>query len=73
MEAKIRQKLEELRAMLQSDNGDLELVAIDGNTVKLRLKGACRGCPHATQTIKQGIEAMLRRDISEAITVEQVQ
>ena len=72
MEEKIKQKLEELRKMLQGDGGDLELVGIEGSTVKLRLRGACGGCPHAAITIKQGIERILRSDVDETITVERV-
>ncbi len=71
-EANIRAKLEELRSFLQADGGDLEVVAISGSNVQLRLKGACGGCPHATMTIKQGIERILRESISPDITVEQV-
>ena len=56
MEEKIRAKLEELRVCLQNDGGDLEIAAIDGKNVQLRLKGACGCCPHATMTIKDGIE-----------------
>jgi Fe-S cluster biogenesis protein NfuA len=72
MESKIKAKLEEIRKMLQADGGDLELVAVDGKTVRLKLKGACGGCPHAVMTIKQGIERMLREDVDGAITVERV-
>jgi Fe-S cluster biogenesis protein NfuA len=72
MEEQIKEKLEQLRGMLQADGGDMELVEIDGTTVKLRLTGACGGCPHATVTIKQGIERVLRTDIDEAIVVERV-
>lgn len=72
MEEKIRAKLEEIRPMLQADGGDLEVVAIDGTDVQLRLKGACGGCPHATMTIKQGIEQALRSDVDPEITVERV-
>ena len=73
MEEKIKAKLEQLRGMLQADGGDLELVAIEGTTVKLKLKGACGGCPHASITIKQGIERALQDDIDTAITVERVE
>jgi len=73
MENEIKAKLEELRGILQADGGDLELVGIDGSTVKVRLKGACGGCPHATTTIKQGIERILRSDVDKNITVERVQ
>jgi len=72
MEEKIKAKLEELRGMLQADGGDLELVEIDGSTVKLKLKGACGGCPHAAVTLKQGIERALRDEVDESITVEKV-
>lgn len=72
MEAKIRAKLEELRKLLQDDGGDLEVVSIVDTTVKLKLTGACGCCPHATATIKQGLERMLRESVDEKITVEQV-
>jgi len=70
MEEKIKAKLEEVRGMLQADGGDLELVSIEGTNVVLKLKGACGGCPHATMTIKQGIERILREQVDAAITVE---
>jgi Fe-S cluster biogenesis protein NfuA len=73
MEENIKAKLEELRVFLQNDGGDMEVVAIDGTNVKLRLTGACGGCPHATMTIKQGIERVLREQVDENILVEQVQ
>jgi Fe-S cluster biogenesis protein NfuA len=73
MEETIKAKLEELRVFLQNDGGDMEVVEIDGTNVKLRLTGACGGCPHATMTIKQGIERVLREQIDENILVEQVQ
>jgi len=72
MEEKIRNRLETLRTMLQEDGGDLEVVSIEGKAVKLKLKGACGGCPHATMTIKQGIEKILRDEIDKDIVVERV-
>ncbi len=72
MEAKIRAKLEELRECLQNDGGDLEVASIQGKTVQLRLKGACGCCPHATMTIKDGIERILREEIDPEIVVERV-
>ena len=72
MDEKIRAKLEELLAMLQADGGDLEVAGIEDKLVKLRLKGACGGCPHATMTIKQGIERILRESIDPDIVVERV-
>lgn len=72
MEDQIKAKLNELRAMLQADGGDLELVGIDGKTVRLRLTGACGSCPHATVTIRDGIQRALRDAIDPEITVERV-
>ncbi|HAS81917.1 MAG TPA: hypothetical protein DCS43_04400 [Verrucomicrobia bacterium] len=72
MEEKIRTKLEEMRSFLQADGGDMDVVEIDGLNVKLKLKGACGCCPHATMTIKQGIQRLLREQLDEGITVEQV-
>jgi Fe-S cluster biogenesis protein NfuA len=72
MEDKIRARLEEMRKMLQADGGDLEIVEIKGSAVKLKLKGACCGCPHAIVTLKQGLENALREEIDKTITVERV-
>jgi Fe-S cluster biogenesis protein NfuA len=72
MEEKIKALLEDLRKMLQEDGGDLELISIVGNTVNLKLKGACGCCPHAMQTLKGGIERVLREQISPELTVERV-
>ena len=69
---KITGRLEELRAVLQADGGDLEIVAIEGKTVKLKLRGACGGCPHAAMTIKGGLERILREEIDPEITIERV-
>jgi Fe-S cluster biogenesis protein NfuA len=69
---KITDRLEELRVHLQADGGDLEIVAIEGKLVKLRLHGACGGCPHATMTIKGGLERILRDEIDPEITIERV-
>ena len=67
---KVMEMLEELRVHLQNDGGDLELVKIEDWNVFLKLKGACGGCPHAQMTLKNGIEAILREQIDEKITVE---
>jgi Fe-S cluster biogenesis protein NfuA len=72
MEDKIRAKLEELRGYLQADGGDLEIVEINGTNVKVRLKGACGGCPHATMTIKQGLERILREQVHADIILDRV-
>ena len=72
MDEQIKSKLEELRAGLQNDGGDLELVKIEGKVVYLRLVGHCGSCPFAMMTLKQGIEVALQ-EIDPEITVERVQ
>ena len=66
---KITERLESLRVHLQADGGDLE---IEGKTVKLKLQGACGGCPHAAMTIKGGLERILREEIDPEIVIERV-
>ena len=69
---KITARLNELRSCLQADGGDLEVVSIEDKLVKLRLRGACGCCPHATMTIKSGLERILREEIDPEITLERV-
>ena len=71
MEETVKAKLEELRAGLQADGGDLEFVKMEGKVVYLRLVGHCGTCPFAMMTLKQGIEPALR-EIDPEITVERV-
>lgn len=70
MEEKIRAKLEELRAVLQADGGDLEIVSIEGKKVRLALRGACGHCPHAAMTLRDGIQRALQAEIDPEIEVE---
>ena len=70
--AKITQRLEELRCHLQADGGDLEIVEIKEKTVFLKLRGACGCCPHATMTIKGGLERILRDEIDPEIVIERI-
>lgn len=58
--------LERVRPYLQSDGGDISLVEItDDNIVKVRLQGACHGCPFSIQTLKAGVEQTLLREVPE--------
>ena len=62
--------LDELRPMVQSDGGDIELVDVDEDgVVRVRLHGACIGCPSATMTLTMGIERTLRDQIPEVTRV----
>ncbi len=72
MQEKVAKVIEEIRPMLQADGGDVELVEVeDSGVVKLRLQGACAGCPGAQMTLKNGIERMLREKVDPGIVVEQ--
>lgn len=61
--ATVRAVLERVRPYLQMEGGDVELVGIEGRDVKVRLLGACSGCPFSTYTLKLGIEQALRKEI----------
>ncbi len=65
-EEKVKQVIEAVRPALQDHGGDVELVGTDAdNTVRVRLQGACQGCPGAAMTMKMGIERMLREKVPE--------
>lgn len=72
MEDKIKASLDRIRPLLQADGGDVELVEIVDGVVKVRLQGACSGCPMAQITLKNGIEKKLKEDIPEIVAVESV-
>jgi Fe-S cluster biogenesis protein NfuA len=58
--------LERIRPYLQSDGGDISLVDItEDNTVKVKLQGACYGCPYSIQTLKAGVEQALLKEVPE--------
>ncbi|MBW2036296.1 MAG: NifU family protein [Deltaproteobacteria bacterium] len=59
MKEAVQMVIDRLRPMLQADGGDVELVEVDGGVVKVRLQGACRGCPMSQITLKNGIERFL--------------
>jgi len=65
MREKVEAVLEKVRPMLQADGGDVELVDVEEDTgiVKVRLTGACGGCPMATLTLKHGIEEALKEEV----------
>jgi len=65
MKDRVEKALQKIRPHLQADGGDVDLVEVSGGVVKLRLKGACGGCPMATMTLKNGIERALKEEIPE--------
>ena len=72
MREKIEKALEKIRAGLQQDGGDIELVGIDKGVVKVRLKGACAGCPMSRMTLANFVEAELKKAVPEVKKVEAV-
>lgn len=71
MREKVEQAIKDIRARLQADGGDIDLVGVDEEhgVVTVRLKGACAGCPMAQMTLQRGVERVLKEQVPE---VEQV-
>ena len=65
MRDKVEEVLNKIRPALQNDGGDVELVDINDGIVKVKLTGACDGCPMSTLTLKMGIEKILKQEIPE--------
>jgi Fe-S cluster biogenesis protein NfuA len=65
-EEKVQDVIESIRPALQGHGGDVELVGTDNDdTVRVRLQGACHGCPGAIMTMKMGIERLLKENVPE--------
>ena len=65
MKEKVEAILAQVRPNLQSDGGDVELVDVNEGVIKLKLTGACAGCPMASMTLQHGIERILKEKIPE--------
>jgi len=72
MKEQVAAALNKIRPMLQRDGGDVELVDFEEGIVKVRLQGACAGCPMSQMTIKNGFERLLKEEIPEVKSVESV-
>jgi len=70
MKEKVQEALDKIRPMLQADGGDVELIDVEDGVVKVRLQGACAGCPMSQMTLKNGIEKVLKKEIPEVKSVE---
>ncbi|MBW1976147.1 MAG: NifU family protein [Deltaproteobacteria bacterium] len=69
MKEKVEKILNKIRPVLQRDGGDVELVDVEGTVVKVRLTGACHGCPMSQMTLKAGIEKIIKQEIPEITQV----
>jgi Fe-S cluster biogenesis protein NfuA len=65
MKDKVEAALAKVRPMLLADGGDVQLIDVTGGVVKVKLMGACGGCPMATMTLKGGIERALKEEVPE--------
>ncbi len=65
MKEKVEAALNKIRPSLRADGGDVELVDVTDGVVKVRLTGACGGCPMSQMTLKMGIERLLKKEVPE--------
>jgi Fe-S cluster biogenesis protein NfuA len=73
MREQVEKALDEIRPGLQADGGDVELIEVtEDGIVKVKLVGACAGCPMSTLTLKMAIEKRLKEQIPEVKAVEQI-
>jgi Fe-S cluster biogenesis protein NfuA len=73
MRDKVEEILDKIRPALVRDGGNVELVGVDDGTVKVKLVGACAGCPMSTMTLKNGIERILKQEVPEVKEVVAVE
>jgi len=72
VEKRVQAALAEIKPQIQADGGDIDLVAVENNIVKVRLRGACVGCPMSALTLKQGVERIIKQKVPEIQSVEAV-
>jgi len=66
MKEKVEAALNKIRPVLQADGGDVELIEVTSDgVVKVRLTGACRGCPLSQMTLRVGIEKVIKQEVPE--------
>ena len=70
---KVQAAIQDVRPSLQADGGDIEFISADDTgKVKVKLTGACHGCPMSQMTLKQGVERYLKKAVPEVTSVESV-
>lgn len=69
---KVEAVINEVRPLLQADGGDIELVSVEAGVAKVRLRGACAGCPGAQMTLRLAVERRLKAKVPEVQRVESV-
>ena len=72
MRERVEKALEKIRPALQADGGNIELIDVTDGVVKVKLTGACGGCPMSQMTLKMGVERTLKQQVPEVKSVESV-
>ena len=72
LRARIEQALERIRPTLNAEGGDVELLDVAGDVARVKMVGACGGCPMSMMTLKVGIEAAIVDAVPEIVTVEAI-
>ena len=72
MEEQVREAIDKIRPLLQRDGGDIELISVEEGIVKVRLQGACAGCPMSQMTLKSVVEKAIKEAVPEVKSVETV-
>jgi Fe-S cluster biogenesis protein NfuA len=62
---RVKKVLDKIRPSLQADGGDVKLISVEDNVVRVQLTGACAGCPFSEMTLKMGIERTIKEEIPE--------
>ncbi|MCE1207217.1 MAG: NifU family protein [Spirochaetia bacterium] len=66
LQERVLSAIQDVRPSLQADGGDIELVSVaEDGTVTVKLTGACGSCPYSIMTLKQGVEAYLKKVVPE--------
>jgi Fe-S cluster biogenesis protein NfuA len=69
---RVDKALDQIRPAIRMDGGDVELIDVEEGIARVRMMGACGGCPMSTMTLKMGIERAIRQQIPEIKSVEAV-
>lgn len=72
LKEKVEEVLDKVRVGLRSEGGDIELVDVKDSVVYVKLTGACGTCPMSTLTMKNWVEATLKKEIPEITSVQSV-
>jgi Fe-S cluster biogenesis protein NfuA len=72
MEEKVKEAIDKIRPLLQRDGGDIEFVSVEDGVVKVKLQGACAGCPMSQMTLKGVVEQAIKEAVPEVKSVETV-